>query len=74
MWDDKKNVPFAKEHFRMIDNSVFLYDFHIDSLSTARGIANEEYAAYYSVDVSGVQRPLQQADAGCYQFVPATEE
>ena len=74
VWDDKKNVPFAKEHFRMIDNSVFLYDFHIDSLSTARGIANEEYAAYYSVDVSGVQRPLQQADAGCYQFVPATEE
>ncbi len=74
VWDDKKNVPFGKEHFRMIDNSVYKYDFHIDTLSTARGIAAEEYAALFPIDLSGVARPAERADAGCYQFVPRTVE
>ena len=74
VWDDKKNVPFGKEHFRMIDNSVYKYDFHIDTLSTARGIAAEEYAALFPMDLSGVARPAERADAGCFQFVPAVPE
>lgn len=74
VWDEKKNTPFAKEHFCLIDNSNFMYDFHIDSLSTARGIAAEEFATHCPIDLSGVARPAERADAGCYQFVPHATE
>ena len=73
VWDTKDNSPFAKEHFRLIDNSIFQYDFHPDSLSTALGIADEEFATLCPVDLSGVQRPVVRADAGCYQYVPVKE-
>ena len=74
VWDSKDNSPFAKEQFRLINNSVYMYDFRPDSLSTALGIAAEEFATLCPVDLNGVQRPTGRADAGCYQFVPATEE
>lgn len=74
VWDEKDNSPFAKEQFRLIDNSVYKYDFHIDSLSSARGIATKEFAVLCPMDLSGVQRPLEQADAGCYQFVSVETE
>ena len=74
VWDDKNNHPFAKEHFRLIDNSVYKYDFHIDSLSTARGIASEEFVSVCPVDLNGVVRPAVKADAGCFQFVPVADE
>ena len=73
VWDEKDNHPFAKEHFRLIDNSVYMYDFRIDSLSTARGIADKEFLPLSSVDLSGVGRPAEAIDAGCYQFVPSVE-
>ena len=73
VWDEKDSHPYAKEHFRLIDNSVYRYDFHIDSLSTARGIADKEFLPLSSVDLSGVGRPAGAIDAGCYQFVPVVE-
>ena len=69
VWDDKDSSPFGKEHFCLIDNSIFKYDFHIDSLSTARGIASDEYSSLFPSGLSGVLRPAENADAGCYQFV-----
>ena len=74
VWDNKDNSPFGKEHFRLIDNSIFKYDFHIDSLSTARAIASKEYSSLFPSGLSGVQRPAENADAGCFQFVPAATE
>jgi hypothetical protein len=74
VWDDKDNPPFGKEHFWLIDNSIYKYDFHIDSLSTARGIASKEYSSLFPAGLSGVQRPAENADAGCYQFVPHSVE
>ncbi len=74
VWDDKNNSPFGKEHFCLIDNSIYKYDFHIDSLSTARGIASKEYSSLFPLGLSGVQRPAENADAGCYQFVPHSVE
>lgn len=68
VWDAKDNPPFAKEHFHMIDNSVYKYDFHLDSLSSARGIACEEYSLRFSYDADSVARPAASADAGCYQY------
>ena len=69
VWDAKDVSPFAKEHFRLIDNSVYLYDFHLDSVSTARGIASAEYQKYYMYDADSIARPAEASDAGCYGFV-----
>ena len=74
VWDEKNNSPFGKEHFRLIDNSIFKYDFHIDALSTARGIASKDYSSLFPFGLSGVQRPAENADAGCFQFVPDAAE
>ena len=74
VWDEKNNSPFGKEHFRLIDNSIFKYDFHIDALSTARGIASKDYSFLFPFGLSGVQRPAENADAGCFQFVPDAAE
>ena len=74
VWDDKDNSPFGKEHFHLIDNSIYKYDFHIDSLSTARGIASDEYSSLFPVGLSGVARPTERADVGCFQFVPHSVE
>ena len=68
VWDSKDEPPFAKEHFCRIDNSVYEYDFHLDSISSARGIADEEYSAQLMFDADSVARPSVAADAGCYQF------
>ena len=73
VWDDKGIKPFGKEHFALIDNSVYKYDFHLDSLSSARGIADGEYSALFSTDLDGVVRPAENSDAGCFQYTPRTE-
>lgn len=69
VWDDKSVYPFAKEHFRLVDNSVYMYDFRLDSLSAACGIADKEYSRLLPVDLDGNKRPDSLTDAGCYQYV-----
>ena len=69
VWDDKEITPFGKEHFALVDNSIYKYDFHLDSLSSARGIADGAYSALFSVDLDGVARPVENGDAGCFQYV-----
>lgn len=73
IWDSRENSPFAAEHFRLIDNSVYVYDFHLDSLSTARGVALDDFTGLYPVDLGGEIRPKEGADVGCYQYVPIDE-
>ena len=55
--------------FRLIDTEVYLYDFRLDTLSTARQIGNgsliPEPCKY---DLRGILRPTDRPDAGCYQF------
>ena len=43
VWEHKDSAAYASNNFRTIDHSNFIYDFHLDSLSTARGIATSEY-------------------------------
>ena len=74
VYDNKDVAPFAKEHFRMIDNSIFKYDFHLSDSTTARGIAAGEYSTLLKYDLDGVLRPDSLADAGCFQYVPLPEE
>jgi hypothetical protein len=62
---------FASSNF--VDHTVRGYGsvFALDSLSRARGIA-DTLSRLWPVDLAGVHRPPVGADAGCYQFVPAT--
>lgn len=43
------------------------YDFRLDSISPARGIADSATASHYPLDILGNSRIL---DAGCYQYLP----
>lgn len=71
VFDDKEMHPYAKGHFRLVDHSVFSYDFHLSDSALARGIASQSYSVLCPLDLDGVQRPADAADAGCFQFVPA---
>lgn len=70
VYDDENVHPYAKEHFRLIDHSIFSYDFHLSDSALARGMASDEYSVLCPFDLDGVQRPATAADAGCFQFVP----
>ena len=70
---DKVDVaPFAKEHFRKIDNEVFDYDFHLTDVSVARGMASDTFIEQFPYDIDGVVREQGGVDAGCYQFLETT--
>ncbi len=73
IYDDKEETPFAKEHFRLVDNKEFKYDFHLADSTTARGMASSEYSNLVRYDLDGVERPLEAADAGCFQFVELSD-
>ena len=68
MKEDERPKNRASQ-FRLIDTEVYLYDFRLDTLSTARQIGNgsliPEPCKY---DLRGILRPTDRPDAGCYQF------
>ena len=37
MWETSKDSIQGKQHFRLFDEKNLIYDFHLDSLSTAHG-------------------------------------
>lgn len=74
LFDDKEKSPFGAEHFRLVDHSVFMYDFHLSDSAMARGLAAKEYSAALRYDLDGVERPDSLADAGCFQYVPLPKE
>ena len=72
---DSINVsPFGKEHFRLIDHDNRIYDFHLTTESSARGMASDEYLERLPVDIDGVQRTEGAVDAGCFQYVEEDTE
>lgn len=38
IWETPQDSVQGKQHFRLIDEGNFIYDFHLDSLSTAQGL------------------------------------
>lgn len=65
---DKKDLDTYKAtNFRTVDTDTYYYDFHLDSLSTARGKGSSAYTTLYPLDHDGVERGST-PDAGCYQF------
>lgn len=73
--DRDKKSTWGVGGFRLIDHDNYVYDFHLDSLSHARGIAaalEPDFAL--PTDKDGVERPVTGADAGCYQYVKKDDE
>jgi len=69
--NDKKDEPVGERstQFRIIDTENYIYDFRLDTLSTARGIADGQLTpSECRYDLNGVLRPENHPDAGCYQF------
>lgn len=74
VWEHEDSTAYGRSNFRTIDHNNFIYDFHLDSLSVARGIASDEYIGLLPYDKDGQPREIGATDAGCYQYVEYVEE
>jgi hypothetical protein len=74
VWEHEDSTAYGRSNFRTIDHNNFFYDFHLDSLSVARGIASDEYIDVLPDDRDEQPRKSGAVDAGCYQYVEYVEE
>ena len=75
VWEHKDSVAYGGSNFRTIDHSNFVYDFHLDSLSVARGKGLYVGDTVDGCDKDGVPRnPEGPVDVGCYQYVAYARE
>ncbi len=65
-WQESDTMPVFRKDFYKYKEYVY-YDFRLDSLSPAIGIADSIVALSYPLDREGVSRTDTQPDAGCYQ-------
>jgi hypothetical protein len=68
-WQESDTTKVFKNDFYKYKEYVY-YDFHLDSLSPAIGIADSTAALPFPLDRDGVSRALKRPDAGCYQYQP----
>lgn len=68
VWDSDSNPVHAAANFRHVSQGDFRFDFRLDSLSAARGMASP--STLCPLDINGVPRPDSLADVGCYQYLP----
>jgi hypothetical protein len=69
VWEHKDSTTYGRTNFRTIDHDEFIYDFHLDSLSIARGIASPAYVEMLPYDKDDLPRiGFEAIDAGCYQY------
>lgn len=71
VWEHKDSTAYGSTNFRTIDHDNFIYDFHLDSLSVARGIGiHVGNVITRKEDKDGKPRHKDgPIDAGCYQYV-----
>lgn len=67
IWETAEDSVQGKMHFINIDEDNLVYDFHLDSLSTARNKAIS--ATSFPFDRDGVMRKEDTPDVGCYEYV-----
>ena len=67
-WQEEDTTAVFKNTFYRYKEYRY-YDFQLDSLSPARGIADSITAEQYPIDRVGTPRPSTSPDAGCYQSV-----
>lgn len=57
------------KQFKHIADGDYCFDFRLDSLSSARNIADKAQVVYYPKDIDDIARPTDTSpDAGCYQY------
>lgn len=75
VWEHQDSTAYSRSNFRTIDHTNFVYDFHLDSLSCARGIASDKYLDTVPYDKDEQSRhDARSIDAGCYQYIGYGEE
>lgn len=67
IWESPADSIQGKKHFVKIDEDNLYYDFHLDSLSTARKKAISVSTVPYDCD--GILRDEDTPDLGCYEYV-----
>ena len=70
IWETPDDSIQGKAHFRLIDEQNLSYDFRLDSLSTARGMALP--VTGFNTDRNGIRRK-ERPDIGCYEFIAPAE-
>lgn len=68
-WQKTDTMPVFRNDFYKYKEYVY-YDFRLDSLSPAIGIADSLKALTCPMDRNGVSREGVKPDAGCYQYQP----
>ena len=68
-FENSRNKAYGASNFRNRTRIGYRSVFELDSLSPARGIADAA-SALWLMDLAGVTRPADGADAGCYQYKP----
>ena len=63
---DSDTLVFKNIYYEL--RKYHYYDFHLDSLSPARGVADSTVSLSYPIDRAGNPRK-RRADAGCYEYV-----
>ena len=66
VWDVESNKVYGAGNFLHVAEGDFKYDFRLDSLSLARGMAAPSALCPY--DITGLARPDSLADVGCFQY------
>lgn len=77
IFENTKDTLWGSKNFGKFDYDFLVFDFHLDSLSKARGSADPATARqYYPLDLDGRERLADdgKADMGCYEFRPAEME
>lgn len=69
VWEHKDSTAYGRTNFRTIDHNNIIYDYHLDSLSVARGIASDTLLHLLPYDKDEQPRTREGIDAGCYQYV-----
>ena len=54
--------------FKKIEGEVYLFDFHLDSISEARDKGNSIYSFEFPEDLDGSLRRQGMTDIGAYQY------
>jgi hypothetical protein len=75
VWEHRDSTAYGRTNFHTINHNEFIYDFHLDSLSCARGIGSTDYLGILPYDKDG--RPRYEGaivDAGCYQYVKREDD
>lgn len=66
-WESPDSAVWGKDNFVPL-RARYNYDFHLDSLSHARGIGDPSIVPLVPTDRDGNERPTP-PDAGCYQYI-----